>query len=319
MAPKRRTPRDTTDENDTKISAEVEQPISQRVAATMEQYETNRNNDGGNGSGTSMGGAGGSGTAGGSRDASNRKATYKAFLSCNPRNFNGTEGVVGLIRWIEKMESVIEISKCTADCMVKYATSTFTDKALTWWNSQIKTLGRQTTYQLSWEELKSMMIDEYCHRKELQNIETEIWNMQMTEDDVASYTDRFNDLAILVPHMVTPEHKRVERDLGEEVRGNKEMVWETKKKSGRERLPETRNSESFLPPTLWSQRGTLVLDLGVANVGNIMKGNALSAGSAESLGIQLKFAKQMSSPLIGLSKDVLNVETRSISERTVQN
>ncbi|KAI3775993.1 hypothetical protein L1987_45753 [Smallanthus sonchifolius] len=212
MAPKRRTPRDTTCENNTTISAEVEQLISQRVAAALEQYEANRNNVGGNGSG-SGGGAGGSGTAGGSGDASNKKCTYKGFLSCNPRNFNGTEGEVGLMRWIDKMESVIDISECTADSMVKYATCTLADKALTWWNSQRKTLGRQTAHQLSWDDLKAMMIEEYCPRNELQKIETEMWNLQMIGDDVAGYTDRFNELAILVPHMVTPEYKKVERYL----------------------------------------------------------------------------------------------------------
>ncbi|KAI3683188.1 hypothetical protein L1987_83688 [Smallanthus sonchifolius] len=210
MAPKRRTPRDTTGDNNETISPNVKQLIAQRVAAAMEQYEANRNSGGGNGSGTGGGGAGGSGTAGGSGDAPNRKCSYKAFLSCKPRNFNGTEGAVGLMRWIEKMESVIDISECTADCMVKYSTCTLTDKALTWWNSQVKTLGRQTTYELSWEDLKAMMIEEYCPRNELQKIESEMWNLQMIGDDVAGYTDRFNELASLVPHMVTLEYKKVE-------------------------------------------------------------------------------------------------------------
>ncbi|KAI3815730.1 hypothetical protein L1987_15409 [Smallanthus sonchifolius] len=102
------------------------------------------------------------------------ECTYKAFLSCNPRNFNGTEGAVGLMRWIEKMESMIDISEFTADCMVKFSTCTLTDKALTWWNSQVKTLGRQAAYQLSWEDLKVMMIEEYCPRNELQKIKTEM-------------------------------------------------------------------------------------------------------------------------------------------------
>ncbi|KAI3704519.1 hypothetical protein L1987_74741 [Smallanthus sonchifolius] len=210
MAPKRGTPRNTTGDNNETISPNVEQLIAQRVAASMEQYEANRNIGGGNGSGTDRGGAGGSGTAG---DAPNRKCTYKAFLSCNPRNFNGTEGAVGLMRWIEKMESVIDISECTADCMVKYSTCTLTDKALTWWNSQVKTLGRQIAYQLTWEELKAMVIEEYCPRNELQKLESEMWNLQMIGDDVAGYTDRFNELASLVPHMVTPEYKKVERYL----------------------------------------------------------------------------------------------------------
>ncbi|KAI3671895.1 hypothetical protein L1987_87092 [Smallanthus sonchifolius] len=129
-----------------------------------------------------------------STDAPIRKCSYKAFLSCKPRNFNGTEGAVGLMRWIEKMESVIDISECTADCMVK-------------------TLGRQIAYQLTWEELKAMMTEEYCPRNELQKIESEMWNLQMIGDDVAGYTDRFHELASLVPHMVTPEYKKVERYL----------------------------------------------------------------------------------------------------------
>ncbi|KAI3725265.1 hypothetical protein L1987_65046 [Smallanthus sonchifolius] len=216
MAPKRGTPRNTTGDNNETISPNMEQLIAQRVAAAIEQYEANQNSGGGNGSGTGggdAGGAEGSGTAGGSGDAPNRKCTYEAFLSCNPRSFNDTEGAVGLMRWIEMMESVIDISECTADCMVKYSTCMITDKALTWWNTQMKTLGRETAYQLSWEDLKNMMIEEYCPRNELQKIETEMWNLQMIGDDVAGYTDRFNELAILVPHMVTPEHKRVERYL----------------------------------------------------------------------------------------------------------
>ncbi|GJW14992.1 hypothetical protein Tco_0019125 [Tanacetum coccineum] len=35
---------------------------------------------------------------------------YADFMKCQPLNFKGTEGVVGLTRWIEKMESVFNIS-----------------------------------------------------------------------------------------------------------------------------------------------------------------------------------------------------------------
>ncbi|GJS02989.1 hypothetical protein Tco_0319497, partial [Tanacetum coccineum] len=34
-----------------------------------------------------------------------RKCSYKEFMSCQPFNFKGTEGVVGLIRWFERTES----------------------------------------------------------------------------------------------------------------------------------------------------------------------------------------------------------------------
>ncbi|GJX18576.1 putative reverse transcriptase domain-containing protein [Tanacetum coccineum] len=44
----------------------------------------------------------------------------------------GTEGVVGLTRWIEKMESVFNISGCAIENQVKFATCTLLGAALTW-------------------------------------------------------------------------------------------------------------------------------------------------------------------------------------------
>nr|GEX21632.1 putative reverse transcriptase domain-containing protein [Tanacetum cinerariifolium] len=40
---------------------------------------------------------------------------YADFMKCQPLNFKGTKGVVGLTRWIEKMESVFQISGCAVE------------------------------------------------------------------------------------------------------------------------------------------------------------------------------------------------------------
>ncbi|GJZ75914.1 putative reverse transcriptase domain-containing protein [Tanacetum coccineum] len=40
---------------------------------------------------------------------------YADFMKCQPLNFKGTEGVVGLTRWIEKIESVFNISGCAIE------------------------------------------------------------------------------------------------------------------------------------------------------------------------------------------------------------
>ncbi|GKD32435.1 putative reverse transcriptase domain-containing protein, partial [Tanacetum coccineum] len=69
-----------------------------------------------------------------------------------------TEGVVGLTRWIEKMESVFNISGCAIENQVKFATCTLLGAALTWWNSQIRTLGPEA-YAMTWEVLKKKMTD----------------------------------------------------------------------------------------------------------------------------------------------------------------
>nr|GEV10576.1 putative reverse transcriptase domain-containing protein [Tanacetum cinerariifolium] len=64
-----------------------------------------------------------------------RKCSYKEFMSCQPFNFKGSEGDVGLICWFERTESVFSRSNYTENCKVKFATSTLTEEALSWWNS----------------------------------------------------------------------------------------------------------------------------------------------------------------------------------------
>ncbi|GJT43541.1 hypothetical protein Tco_0952256 [Tanacetum coccineum] len=50
-----------------------------------------------------------------------RECSYSEFLKCKPLDFKGTEGVVRLTRWFEKMESVFSISNCPAASQSKLA------------------------------------------------------------------------------------------------------------------------------------------------------------------------------------------------------
>ncbi|GJU64558.1 putative reverse transcriptase domain-containing protein [Tanacetum coccineum] len=90
-----------------------------------------------------------------------RPCYYADFMKCQPLNFKETEGVVGLTRWIEKMESVFNISGCAIENQVKFATCTLLGAALTWWNGQIRTLGLEA-YAMTWEGLKKKITDKYC-------------------------------------------------------------------------------------------------------------------------------------------------------------
>ncbi|GKC23636.1 hypothetical protein Tco_1025786 [Tanacetum coccineum] len=60
------------------------------------------------------------------------ECTYQDFMKCQPLNFKGVEGVFGLIRWFEKMETVFHISNCPEKYQVKYSTCTLLNSALTW-------------------------------------------------------------------------------------------------------------------------------------------------------------------------------------------
>ncbi|GKA76967.1 hypothetical protein Tco_0783428 [Tanacetum coccineum] len=114
-------------------------------------------NGNGNGNGTRNGNNGGDNSDGNENRNVNRRGdkpgarecTYRDFMKCKPLSFKGIEGVVGLIRWSEKMETVFHISNCPERYQVKYATCTLLDSALTRWNSHKRTIGTDTAYALS--------------------------------------------------------------------------------------------------------------------------------------------------------------------------
>nr|GEX58520.1 reverse transcriptase domain-containing protein [Tanacetum cinerariifolium] len=95
-----------------------------------------------------------------------RKCSYKDFMSCQPFNFKGTKGAVGLIRWFEGTESVFSRSNYTEDCKVKFATGTLTEEALSWWNSFAQPIGIEEAYEITWSELKKLLIKKYCPQTE---------------------------------------------------------------------------------------------------------------------------------------------------------
>ncbi|GJS49913.1 putative reverse transcriptase domain-containing protein [Tanacetum coccineum] len=71
---------------------------------------------------------------------------YADFMKCQPLNFKGNEGVVGLTWWIEKMESVFNISGCAIE---------------------------------NQEVLKKKMTDKYYPQGEIKKLEIELWNLKL--------------------------------------------------------------------------------------------------------------------------------------------
>ncbi|GKE06983.1 putative reverse transcriptase domain-containing protein, partial [Tanacetum coccineum] len=131
-----------------------------------------------------------------------RECTFQDFLKYKPHNFSGTEGIVGLTRWFEKMETVFNISNCPSKYQVKYATRTLQDNALTWWNSHKRTIGVDAAYAMKWARLMKLMTEVYCPRNGIQKMETELWNMNVKGNDLTAYTQRFQELILLCSRMV---------------------------------------------------------------------------------------------------------------------
>ncbi|GJU44434.1 putative reverse transcriptase domain-containing protein [Tanacetum coccineum] len=113
----------------------------------------------------------------------NNGCTYKGFMACNPKEYDGKGG--------------------------EYAASSFVNKALTWWNTQVQARGREAAIGMSWTDFKALLVEEFCLSNEMEKLESEFWNHKLVGANHVSYTDRFHELAKLVSHLVTPESSRI--------------------------------------------------------------------------------------------------------------
>ncbi|GKA61354.1 putative reverse transcriptase domain-containing protein [Tanacetum coccineum] len=155
----------------------IKRLVEKCVAKAIKEYEKTRadsNNAGGSGSANTEG----------TIAPDVYRCWYKTFMNGKPHSFNGTEGVVGLKRWFEKIEQVFEICKCAEDDKVKFAMCTFEGRALTWWNGNTLTL---------------------------------------KGDDIEAYNNRFHELVLMCPELVPIENKKIEkyiRGFPKRIKGN---------------------------------------------------------------------------------------------------
>nr|GEU54970.1 hypothetical protein [Tanacetum cinerariifolium] len=200
---------------------EVEELIARRVAEEIEAREVARNlealneneeeqedeNEGNENGGNEGNGNGNNGGNGGNRNEGNgnhamnyggfmpmaRECTFQDFLKCKLHDFSGTEGIVGLTRWFEKIEAVFNI------------------------------IGVDAAYAMKWAGLMKLMTEVYCLRNEVQKMETELWNLTIKGNDLTAYTQRFQELILLCTRMVLDEEDREERFIGglpDNIQGN---------------------------------------------------------------------------------------------------
>ncbi|GJY48368.1 reverse transcriptase domain-containing protein [Tanacetum coccineum] len=152
-----------------------------------------------------------------------RVCSYTDFMKCQPLNFKGTKGVVGLSQWLEKMESVFHISSCAIDNQVKFATCTLLGAALTWWNGHMRTLGHDAAYAMTWGTLKKKLTDKYYPKGKIKKLEIELWNLKVRGNDVAAYTQRFQELALTCTKFLADETEKVGKyinGLPDNINGN---------------------------------------------------------------------------------------------------
>ncbi|GKC18458.1 putative reverse transcriptase domain-containing protein [Tanacetum coccineum] len=124
---------------------------------------------------------------------------------------------------LEKMESVFHISGYAVENQVKFATCTLLGAALTWWNCHVRTLGHDAAYDMTWGTFKKKFTDKYYPNGEIKKLEIELWNLKVRGNDVAAYTQRFQELALMCPKFLVDETAKIDKyinGLPDNIHGN---------------------------------------------------------------------------------------------------
>ncbi|GJT29854.1 putative nucleotidyltransferase, ribonuclease H [Tanacetum coccineum] len=140
----------------------IAQQLQNIIPNIVTQVTNNLNNGNGNGNGRG-----------------NNGCTYKGFVACGPRDFDGTGGAVALTRWIEKMESVID-------------------------NSGFQARGRDAANAMAWNDFKALLTTEFCPSNKIEKLEGEFWNHSMVGADFSFISTKFAPLLNEKPSIANP-------------------------------------------------------------------------------------------------------------------
>nr|GFA28102.1 reverse transcriptase domain-containing protein [Tanacetum cinerariifolium] len=85
------------------------------------------------------------------------------------------------------------------------------------------TLGHEAAYGMPWKTLMKMMTEKYCPRNEIRKLKMELWDLKVKGTDLASYTQRYQELALLCGRMFSEESDKIEKYIG----GLPDMIHES--------------------------------------------------------------------------------------------
>nr|GEY56326.1 hypothetical protein [Tanacetum cinerariifolium] len=86
--------------------------------------------------------------------------------------------------------------------------------------------GREVENERPWTEVKQMMTDEFCPTEEVQRLEDELRHPKVRDMNIAAYTERFNELALLYPDVVPNEKKKKIQAKNERIAEGLKKKWE---------------------------------------------------------------------------------------------
>ncbi|KAI3776781.1 hypothetical protein L1987_46571 [Smallanthus sonchifolius] len=138
-----------------------------------------------------------------------RDCDYKAFRGCDPPVLTRCEEAADTLDWINGMESTIRLSECRPEQAVMFAAKSLKGETSHWWETVKQAKGDQAIDLMRWNDLKALVTEKFCPKKEVHKVEREFLTLQAGLMTHRQYTSKYIELACLVPHLVTTEERRI--------------------------------------------------------------------------------------------------------------
>ncbi|GJY00795.1 putative reverse transcriptase domain-containing protein [Tanacetum coccineum] len=137
------------------------------------------------------------------------RAQIDTAIQRNSTQDDGSQSSGGGIRRLVQL-----ISGCAIENQVKFATCTLLGTTLTWLNGHVRTLGHDAAYAMTWGTFKKKLTDKYFPNGKIKKLEIELWNLKVRGNDVAAYTQCFQELALMCTKFLADETAKIDKYIG---------------------------------------------------------------------------------------------------------
>ncbi|KAL4591531.1 hypothetical protein LXL04_004499 [Taraxacum kok-saghyz] len=119
-----------------------------------------------------------------------KECSYKEFTNTKPTIYYGTGGPVATMDWISNIE-----------VFLKHANVSHISRF---------TYGISQAAELSWDEFKVMIQENYCPRSETLKLEIEFLRLEMGNESIQEYTEKFVEKVRFAPFLAANESRKIE-------------------------------------------------------------------------------------------------------------
>ncbi|XP_076901189.1 benzyl alcohol O-benzoyltransferase-like [Bidens hawaiensis] len=133
--------------------------------------------------------------------------SFEEFKTFEPKEFYGDQGVIPSLRWLDKIETIVIISRCSEIQKIQYASLKFKGEALQWWNNLIMLKGRETIYQM--EAFKELVLHQFCQMHEIDHIQIKFLGHNMEGANLKDYNDKFLEYCQSNPRLNDSKYNKV--------------------------------------------------------------------------------------------------------------